>query len=122
MQVQHHGLLGDRGPPPLDLGPRRLQLGRLDAAPGRPGTDAARASSAPCLAVRQICTTVERSTPNFSAASRWVACWARTWTNISYFSDRASRLRALRTGPGLGSAMCSNLLKGDQRTRLVAGF
>ena len=44
------------------------------------GTDAANASRAPCLATRQMWTTVERSTPNRSAASRWVACPVRTAT------------------------------------------
>jgi hypothetical protein len=72
--------------------------------PGRPGTAAARASRAPCFAVRQTPTTVDRSTPHFSAASRWVACWVRTCTKISYFSDGASRRRSLpgrvRPGPG----------------------
>jgi hypothetical protein len=48
------------------------------------------------LAVRQIPTTVERSTPHCSAASRWVACWVNTCTNISYFSEGANRRRGLR--------------------------
>jgi hypothetical protein len=63
------------------------------------------------LAVRQIDTTVVRSTPHFSAASRWVACWVRTCTNTSYFSDGASRLRGF--GPGFGGDT-QNLLNGDQ--------
>ena len=42
--------------------------------PGRSGTEAAKASNAPCLATRQIGTTVERSAFHRSAASRCVAC------------------------------------------------
>jgi hypothetical protein len=43
------------------------------------------------LAVRHTATTVERSTPKRSAASRWLACWVSSSTNISYFSLGASR-------------------------------
>ncbi|HET9871326.1 MAG TPA: hypothetical protein VFP89_01855 [Propionibacteriaceae bacterium] len=50
--------------------------------PGRPGTAAARAPNAPCFAVRQALTTVDRSTPYLSAASRWVVCPVSTATNI----------------------------------------
>lgn len=64
--------------------------------PGRPGTAAANASSAPCLAVRHAVTTVDRSTPYCSAASRWVACPVSTDTNNSYFCAADGRLRGLR--------------------------
>jgi hypothetical protein len=53
------------------------------------------------LAVLQIEMIVERSTPHFSAASRWVACWVNTCTNTSYFSEGDNRLRDVR--PGFGS-------------------
>jgi hypothetical protein len=56
VQVQRHGLLGHRRAQPLELGAGRLQLDLLGAA-------AANAASAPCLAVRQIEMTVDRSTP-----------------------------------------------------------
>ncbi|MFR9802236.1 hypothetical protein ACL02T_08010 [Pseudonocardia sp. RS010] len=78
---------------------------------GRPGTEAASASRAPCVATQQTCTTMERSTPQLAAASRWVACWVSTCTNHSYFSDGASRLRPLRA---YGSDMISNLPRADQ--------
>src|SRR5579875_17955 len=94
--------------------------------PGRPGTAADRASSAPRFAVRQIWATVERSTSHFSAASRWVACWVSTSTNTSYFSLGASRFSGrgarLGEGPDFGSDIGSILLKGDQLTRQVAGY
>ena len=77
--------------------------------PGRPGRAAASASSAPCFAIRQIDTIVERSTPHLSAASRWVACWVKTCTNTSYFSEGASRLRDLEPGFGWDTL---NLLNG----------
>jgi hypothetical protein len=40
-----------------------------------------------------MCTTVERSTPARSAASRWVACPVSTSTKISYFSLGDNRRR-----------------------------
>ena len=40
-----------------------------------------------------MCTTVERSTPARSPASRWVACPVSTCTKISYFSAGDSRRR-----------------------------
>ena len=92
--------------------------------PGRrPGTEAANASSAPCFAVLHTCTTVERSTPNFAAASRWVACWVRTCTNNSYFSEGANRLRDLLPAEDLGltSDICSNLSR-RKRTESLAGY
>jgi len=72
--MQHHRLLGDRGPQPLDLLAALAKAAASGLCPGRPGTEDASASSAPCLAVRTMCTTVERSTPCRSAASRWVNC------------------------------------------------
>ena len=87
------------------------------------GTEAANASSAPCFAVLHTCTTVERSTPNFAAASRWVACWVRTCTNNSYFSEGANRLRDLLPAEDLGltSDICSNLSR-RKRTESLAGY
>jgi len=61
--------------------------------PGRPGTAAATASTAPRLATRQVCTTVERSTPYRSAASRWVTCPVTIEIHISYFSLGDNRRR-----------------------------
>jgi len=73
-----------------------------------------------------MCTTVERSTPYFSAASRWVACCVSTWMNSSYFSLGASRFLGLRedlrVNPVPGFCMISCLLKGDQLTHQVAGY
>jgi hypothetical protein len=54
LQVQHHGLLGHRRPQPRDLRPRPSNSTCSALRPGRPGTAAANASNAPCLAVRQI--------------------------------------------------------------------
>jgi hypothetical protein len=42
-----------------------------------------------------MCTTVERSTPARSAASRWVACPVSTCTKISYLSLGDNRRRDL---------------------------
>ena len=62
--------------------------------PGRPGrTDSA--VNAPSLAVRHTATTVDRSTPYFSAACRWVACPVSSDTHSSYFCDGANTLRRL---------------------------
>lgn len=96
---------GEAVPPPVWCDRRgRCAPDVAEFRDGRPGTAAANASRAPCLAVRQIPITVERSTPAFSAASRWVACWVRTCTKISYFSDGASRRRGLPDLTGLGFA------------------
>ena len=78
------------------------------------------ASSAPRLAVRQICTTVDRSTFHFSAASRWVACPVSTETNSSYFSLGASRRRDLREFMIRSDKMIS--LQTALTRRLVAGY
>jgi hypothetical protein len=59
----------------------------------RPGTAAANASSAARFAMRQIATTVERSTPNRSAASRYVARPVNTTVNTSHFSLGDNRRR-----------------------------
>ena len=87
--------------------------------PGRPGTAAANASIAARLAVRQIVTTVERSTPNRSAASRCVACPVRTEVNNSHFSlgDNRRRLPVRM----LGSDTIPSLQFGQTR-RLLAGY
>ncbi|MGH3800922.1 MAG: hypothetical protein ACRDTD_12430 [Pseudonocardiaceae bacterium] len=93
--------------------------------PDRPGTEAASTSRAPCLAVRQTRTTVQRPTPHRSATSRWLACCVSTRTNTTYSSEGANRSRGLpprpALAPGLGSAIYSNLHKGDQRTHQVVG-
>ena len=64
--------------------------------PRRPGTAAASASRAPCLAVAQIERIMVRSTPYFSASSRWVAEEVNTEVNTSYFCEGASFLRLRR--------------------------
>ena len=87
--------------------------------PGRPGTDADSASSAPCLAIRQMCTTVDRSAFHFAAASRCVACPVSTDTNNSYFSLGDSR-RGLREFV-IQSDKMIRLQTGPTR-RLVAGI
>jgi hypothetical protein len=70
-----------------------------------------------------MCTTVERSTPYFSAASRWVACPVKTSTYSSYFSLGANRRRGLpRALVFWGSVTVSYLLKVDQRTPQMAGY
>ena len=78
--------------------------------PGRPGTEAANASDAPCSATRQIGTTVERSTFHRSAASRCVACPV----NACRCSCRTSRWAptAADAAPGLlgSTPMLPNLL------------
>lgn len=63
------------------------------AWPGRPGTDAANASSATCLVTRHAVTTVERSTPYRSAGSRCVACPVTIDIHNPYFSLGDSRRR-----------------------------
>ena len=85
MQVQRHRLLGQRRPQPVHLPDSSTIRAASADCPGRPGTAAANASRAPCLATRQVCSTVERSTPHRSAASRWVHSLVSTATNISYF-------------------------------------
>ncbi len=62
------------------------QLGLLWVSTRRPWRAAASASSAPCFAVRHTVTTVDRSTPYLSAASRCVACPVSTETHNPYFS------------------------------------
>jgi hypothetical protein len=71
------------------------------------------------LAVRQIVTTVERSTPNRSAASRWVACPLSTTVNTSHFSlgDNRRRLPVRM----LGSDTIPSLQTGQTR-RPMAGY
>jgi hypothetical protein len=83
--MQRNRLLGHRGAQPLDLGAGGLQHSLLRSQPGPPGTDDANASSSPCLATRHVCTTIERSTPYRSAASRWVACPVTTASHFSHF-------------------------------------
>jgi hypothetical protein len=78
--------------------------------PGRSGTEAAKASNAPCLATRQIGTTVERSAFHRSAASRCVACPVNALqVQLPYFSLGADRRRCR---PGLlgSTPMLPNLL------------
>lgn len=99
--MQCHRLLGDRGAQPLDLGPGSLQL-CSPLFPGRPGR-ADNTSSAPCLAVRQIVDTVQRSTFHLSAAARWVHRSVSTATNISYVWLGAS-LQPFTTPSGMRRA------------------
>ena len=85
-------------------------------AAGLPASSALRPGA---LLPRQMCTTVDRSTPNFSAASRWVACCVRTWVNSSYFSLGASRFLGLRDDLGVeGHLSASN----GSRHTLTRGF
>jgi hypothetical protein len=68
-----------------------------------------------------MCTTVERSTPAHSAASRWVACPVNTCTKISYFSPGDNRRRVF-CEPGLTVAFdIINSLQTGQARRPVAG-
>jgi hypothetical protein len=73
----------------------------------------------PCFAVRQICTTVERSMPHFAAASRWVHCSVSTATHIWYFSLGDNR-RGFREITVRSDAI--NSLLARQARRPVAGL
>jgi hypothetical protein len=85
VQVQGHRLLGQRRPQPVHLRGQLDDPGRLRRLAGparhRRGQRVQRA----LLATRQVCSTVERSTPHRSAASRWVHSLVSTATNISNF-------------------------------------
>ena len=75
MQMQRHGLLGGRSPQPLDLLPRRRQLGGLGGQPWsaryRRGESVQRALLGRAADVHH-CGAIHA---DLSAASRCVACW-----------------------------------------------
>jgi len=90
--------------------------------PGRPGTEAANASNAPRLATRHTVTTVKRSTPQRSAASRWVACPVTIDIHISYFSLGANHRRGFPPDTDTVEADNNNSLQIGQTRRSLAGY
>jgi hypothetical protein len=120
MRVQRHGLLGHRRTQPLDLRAGRRQLDllrrRSSRAPRHRGSQRRQGALLGDPADVHHRGAID---PQLAAASRWVACWVRTCTNNSYFSEDANRLRGVRPDD---SDMISNLPRVDQTSPWVVGY